>query len=104
MRPSGKFFLGLETSNIEHRTPNIQQRIEIFAAFLLGLDVQCSAFEVRCFLHKTKSPRPTLRSNRDKSGDGSAPSSLSRIGIRRALAGLPISRRYSPRQAESPAS
>src|SRR5690348_5104802 len=36
---------------------------------------------------KTKSPRPTLRSDRDKSGDGSSPCSLSRAGIRRAFLG-----------------
>jgi hypothetical protein len=33
----------------------------------------------------TKSPRPTFRSSRDKSGDGSSPSSLSRAGIRRLI-------------------
>ena len=34
-------------------------------------------------------------------GDGSVPGSLSRAGIRRApLRGLPVSRRYSPRQME----
>ena len=37
-------------------------------------------------------------------GDGSSPCSLSLTDIRRALAGLPVSRRYSPRQAEFPAS
>jgi len=53
---------------------------------------------------KTKCPRQTLRPDGGKTGDGSAPRSLSRTGIRRALAGLPASRRCSPRQAESPAS
>ena len=37
-------------------------------------------------------------------GDGSSPCSLSRAGIRRLTWGLPASRRYSPRQAESSAS
>ena len=40
---------------------------------------------IRGFQTKTKSPRPTLRSNRDKSGDGSSPYSLSRAGIRRQI-------------------
>jgi hypothetical protein len=34
---------------------------------------------------KTKSPRLTFRSSRDKSGDGSSPGSLSRTGIRRQI-------------------
>ena len=34
---------------------------------------------------KTKSPRLTFRSSRDKSGDGSSPGSLSRAGIRRLI-------------------
>jgi hypothetical protein len=37
------------------------------------------------FLPRTKSPRPTLRSSRDKSGDGSSPRSLSRAGVRRLI-------------------
>ena len=49
---------------------------------------------------KTKSPRPVLRLNEDKLGDGSSPISLSRADIRRILAELPASRRHSPRQAE----
>ena len=53
---------------------------------------------------KTECPRQTLRPDGGKTGDGSAPRSLSRTGIRRALTGLPASRRCSPRQAESPAS
>ena len=53
---------------------------------------------------ETECPRQTLRPDGGKTGDGSAPLSLSRTGIRRALAGLPASRRCSPRQAESPAS
>ena len=53
---------------------------------------------------KTECPRQTLRPDGGKTGDGSAPHSLSRTGIRRALAGLPASRRCSPRQAESSAS
>jgi len=52
----------------------------------------------------TECPRQTLRPDGGKTGDGSAPSSLSRTGIRRALTGLPASRRCSPRQAESSAS
>lgn len=53
---------------------------------------------------KTECPRQTLRPDGGKTGDGSAPRSLSRTGIRRALAGLPASRRCSPRQAEFSAS
>ena len=53
---------------------------------------------------KMECPRRALRPDGGKTGDGSAPRSLSRTGIRRALAGLPASRRCSPRQAESPAS
>ena len=50
-----------------------------------------------------KSP-PNLSVEQGQMGDGSSPLSLSRTGIRRALSGLPVSRRYSPRQAELPAS
>jgi len=41
--------------------------------------------ESRLSCEKTKSPRLTLRSDRDKSGDGSSPCSLSRVGIRRRI-------------------
>jgi len=51
-----------------------------------------------------KSP-PGLSARQGQMGDGSAPGSLSRTGIRRApLRGLPVSRRHSPRQAEFSAS
>ena len=48
--------------------------------------------------------RPDLAVEPGQMGDGSSPCSLSRAGIRRALAGLPASRRHSPRQAELSAS
>ena len=45
-------------------------------------------FSVRCFpFRKTRSPCPTLRSNRDQMGDGSSPLSLSRADIGRAPLG-----------------
>ena len=50
-----------------------------------------------------KSP-PDLSVRQGQMGDGSSPLSLSRTDIRRALAGLPVSRRHSPRQAEFSAS
>ena len=51
--------------------------------------LRCSAFSVRSSMFsipKAKSPRPTFRLSRDKSGDGSSPCSLSRVDVRR-LAG-----------------
>ena len=50
-----------------------------------------------------KSP-PDLSVRQGQMGDGSSPLSLSRTDIRRTLAGLPVSRRHSPRQAEFSAS
>ena len=47
---------------------------------------------------------PNLAVEQGQMGDGSSPISLSRTDIRRALSGLPVSRRHSPRQAEFSAS
>ena len=81
--------------NNQHRTSNNQWTAVWFSTRCWVLDVRCWLFRFtkrkvparpcgQFSFHKTKSPRPTLRSNRDKSGDGSAPSSLSHADIRHA--------------------